>query len=135
MSSRRGGVGSRSKARPSFRPRRPWVRLCRLAIRSAASASMPRMRFVVLLASPAAQQRYWPTRSRRLDGGHDDYDRALDIAIFVNGSPEAAEAYLNWLAVVARDEIDGSWDSVETVAEALIERRTLDAAEIAALLS
>ena len=50
----------------------------------------------------------------------------------VNGSGKAAEAHLNWLAVVARDEVDTSWDLVERVARELFERRTLNAAEIAA---
>ena len=53
----------------------------------------------------------------------------------VNGSGKAAEAHLNWLAVVARDEVDTSWDLVERVARELFERHTLNAAEIAARIS
>ena len=51
-----------------------------------------------------------------------------------NNSGEAANAYLDWLAIVARDEI-AALRQVETFAQALVERRTLTAAEIKALLA
>jgi hypothetical protein len=86
---------------------------------------------VVLLAGPAAQRRHNP-RSWRSCHGASDHERATDLAMRVNGSEEAAEAYLNWLAIVARDEVDTFWDVVERVARELFERRTLSAAEVAA---
>ena len=71
-------------------------------------------------------------RARRSCHGASDDERATDLAMRVNGSEEAAEAYLNWLAIVACDEVDTFWDVVERVARELFERRTLSAAEIAA---
>ena len=50
-------------------------------------------------------------------------------------SGEAAHAYLDWLTVVARDEIAALWPQVEMVAQALVARRTLAAAEVKALLA
>jgi hypothetical protein len=57
---------------------------------------------------------------------------AVELARRLNGSDKAVEAHLNWLAIVARDEVDASWDLVERIARELFERRTLSAAEIAA---
>ena len=53
----------------------------------------------------------------------------------LSSSGEAAHAYLDWLTVVARDEIAALWPHVETVAHALVARRTLSAAEVKALLA
>ena len=39
---------------------------------------------------------------------------------------EAAHAYLDWLAVVTRDEIAALWPHVETVAQALVARTDFD---------
>ena len=50
-------------------------------------------------------------------------------------SGEAAHAYLDWLTVVARDEIAALWPQVEKVAQALVRERTLTAAEVKALLA
>jgi hypothetical protein len=86
---------------------------------------------VVLLAGPVAERRH-DSRLRRSRYGAHDHERAADLAMRVNGSDKAAEAHLNWLAIVARDEIDASWDLVERVARKLFEQRTLSAAEIAA---
>ena len=41
-------------------------------------------------------------------------------------SGEAAHAYLDWLTVVARDEIAALWPQVETVAHALVARTDFD---------
>ena len=49
-------------------------------------------------------------------------------------SNKAVEAYLNWLSIAADDLIEVAWDFVETIAKALIERRTFNGAEITALL-
>ena len=52
-----------------------------------------------------------------------------------NRSDEAVCAYLDWLAIVTRDEITLLWPQVETVAHALVARRILTAAEVEALLA
>jgi hypothetical protein len=45
-----------------------------------------------------------------------------------------ASAYLNWLGIVAADEIDASWPIVERVASARVERGTLFGTELEGLL-
>ena len=89
---------------------------------------------VVYLAGPEAQQRHNP-RSWRAHHGASDFKQAFDLAMGLSTSGEAAHAYLDWLTVVARDEIAALWPHVETVAQALVARRTLAAAEVKALLA
>lgn len=45
-------------------------------------------------------------------------------------SDEAAEAYLNWLAIKAHDLIAVQWALVEIFASALLEHSTLSGAQI-----
>ena len=89
---------------------------------------------VVYLAGPGAQQRHNP-RSWRTHHGDSDFKQAFDTAMGLNTSGEAAHAYLDWLTVVARDEIEALWPQVETVAHALLRERTLTAAEVKDLLA
>jgi hypothetical protein len=85
------------------------------------------------LAGPEAQQLQNP-RSWRAHHGASDFKQAVNLASRFNGSDEAERAYLDWLAIVTRDEITLLWPQVETVANALVARRTLTAAEITTLL-
>jgi hypothetical protein len=89
---------------------------------------------VVSLAGPEAQRRHSP-RSWRSHHGAADFKRAVDLASRFNGSDEAVNAYLDWLAIVTRDEVAVLWPQVETVARALVARRTLTAAEVKSLLA
>lgn len=89
---------------------------------------------VVSLAGPEAQRRYSP-RSWRTYHGAADFKKAVDLAMRFNSSDEAVNAYLAWLAIVTRDEIALLWPQVETVAQALFDRRNLTAAEIKVLLA
>ena len=89
---------------------------------------------VVYLAGPEAQQWHNP-RSWRAHHGASDFKQAFDLAMGLSTSGEAAHAYLDWLTVVARDEIAALWPQVEMVAQALVARRTLAAAEVKALLA
>jgi hypothetical protein len=61
---------------------------------------------VVYLAGPEAQQRHNP-RSWRAHHGAADFKQAVDLASRFNGSDEAVRAYLDWLAIVTRDEHEG----------------------------
>jgi hypothetical protein len=88
---------------------------------------------VVQLAGPEAQRRHSP-RSWRSHHGASDFEDAFDAAMGLSSSSEAAHAYLDWLAIVTRDEITTLWPQVETVAQALVARQTLSAAEIKVLL-
>jgi hypothetical protein len=89
---------------------------------------------VVYLAGPEAQQRHNP-RSWRTHHGASDFRLAFDVAMGLSTSGEAAHAYLDWLTVVARDEIEALWPHVEKVAQALMRERTLAAAGVKALLA
>jgi hypothetical protein len=89
---------------------------------------------VARLAGPEAQQRHSP-RSWRSRHGAADFKRAVDLASRFNSSNEAVNAYLDWLAIVTRDEIAVLWPLVEKVACALVARRTLTAAEVKSLLA
>jgi hypothetical protein len=89
---------------------------------------------IVCLAGPVAQQRYKP-RSWRSYHGQYDHSQAADLALSLNGSDEATNAHLKYLAIVARDMVAALWPLIERVAGALIERRTLTAAEIATVLA
>jgi hypothetical protein len=89
---------------------------------------------VVCLAGPEAQQRHSP-RSWRAHHGASDFKQAFDLAMGLSSSGEAVRAYLDWLAIVTRDEITTLWPQVETVAHALVARRTLTAVEVEALLA
>jgi hypothetical protein len=89
---------------------------------------------VVCLAGPEAQRRHSP-RSWRAHHGDFDFRKAVDLASSFNSSNEAVHAYLDWLAIVTSDEIAARWPQVETIAQALVVRRTLSAVEVEALLA
>ena len=74
-------------------------------------------------------------RSWRTYHGASDFKQAVDLATRFNSSKEAVNAYLDWLAIVTRDEITLLWPHAETVAHALVREQTLTAAEIKALLA
>ena len=61
------------------------------------------------------------------------HERAANTALMLSSSNETASAYLNYLGIVARDELVASWELVEKVAGALVAKHALTAAEIAAL--
>ena len=89
---------------------------------------------VVALAGPEAQRRHSPRSWRTYHGAY-DLKQAVNLATRFNSSDEAVNAYLDWLAIVTRDEIALLWPRVETVAHALVDRRTLTSAEIKVLLA
>jgi hypothetical protein len=67
---------------------------------------------VVCLAGREAQQRHSP-RSWRAHHSASNFKQAVDLASGFNGSDEAVHAYLDWLAIVTRDEIAVLWPHVE----------------------
>ena len=74
-------------------------------------------------------------RSWRDHHGGDDHGRAANLALTVSGSEEAASVLLERITIVARDEIAKSWPLVERLASALVNRRTLSAAEVVAVVA
>jgi hypothetical protein len=90
------------------------IRLSLARVRDRAESAI-----VVYLAGPEAQQRHNP-RSWRTHHGASDFKQAFDLAMGLSTSGEAAHAYLDWLTVVARDEIETLWPQVEKVAHARV---------------
>jgi hypothetical protein len=89
---------------------------------------------LVSLSGPAAQKRFNP-RSLRKWHSQDDYCLATDLALRLNGDGGTATAYLGWLQIVAENMVAANWLQVGTVAQALLERRTLSETEISSLLA
>jgi len=80
---------------------------------------------IVALAGPAAQRRYSP-RSVRSWHASGDYELAGELAMRVNGSAAATNAYLKWLQIRTGDLLAGRWRTVDALARALIEQKTID---------
>lgn len=60
-------------------------------------------------------------------GARGDHETAASFALHICGSPESTNAYLDWLAIRARDmlRLSFNWAAVERVAQALLEQRQL----------
>jgi hypothetical protein len=86
----------------------------------------------VAIAGVEAQQRHGPLPWY---GAGNDWQRAYNLARAVCLSDKEAFAYLKWLEIVAREQIEASWPDVEKVASALCERGTLSEAELVRLSS
>ena len=82
---------------------------------------------LICLAGPAAQ-RHWKPRSWRHYHGAMDYELAGTLRL--QGSGELATAYLRWLDVKARSSIENNWRLVVAFAGRLLERGSIDFAEI-----
>jgi hypothetical protein len=88
---------------------------------------------ILALAGPEAQRRFNP-RSWRAYHGAADHQQAVDIALSLNASEEAAAAHLKWLEVRARDLIVASWDVVEVIAAELLNQGVLSSAHVDAAI-
>jgi hypothetical protein len=100
---------------------------------SAGAHRRAQLAIIVCLSGPEAHRQYNPG-SWRSHHGASDHKLAADLAQAINTSDDAADAYLRWLEIVARDEVAASWPLIERVASALVARDTLTAAEIAEIL-
>lgn len=79
---------------------------------------------IVCLAGPASQRRF-NARSYRKHHSASDFDTAAELALRLNSSAEAANAYLDWLRIRADDLIAGRWKIVTALAGLLLERAEL----------
>jgi hypothetical protein len=90
---------------------------------------------MIALAGPVAQRIYNPRGYRR---GHGRGDQAIaaDLALNMNGSSRATDAYLKWLTIHTRDCLENvsTWPLVEALAAELVRRRTIEGAEVVELL-
>ncbi len=88
----------------------------------------------VALAGAIAQRHHNPHgfRHRHAEA---DYDLATDVLLYIVGSGEEADAYMNLLAIQTRQIVTGPhWNLVEYLAKALLERQRLSRKEIRATI-
>jgi hypothetical protein len=82
---------------------------------------------MICLAGPLAQSKFKPRSVRRYHGTS-DYSLIADVALQLNGSAEAATAFVKWLEVrtttMLRQQV--IWRFVEAVANELIAKRELE---------
>jgi hypothetical protein len=90
-------------------------------------------RIIICLAGPEAQRRHRPC-SWRAWHGRDDHTTAVDLALRMHGCEKAAATHLRRLGQRSRDLVTASWASVEAIAEALLDRGTLNQIAISAIL-
>ena len=91
---------------------------------------------LVNLAGDIAQRRAYPRSVRRWHADRDHHATVDMVSYFITGSEAQADAYLAYLHVVASDflALPHVWRAVETVADALMEARTLRGARLRALV-
>jgi hypothetical protein len=63
-------------------------------------------------------------------GMEGDNKSALDMALHLCGSMKTADAYLNFCCLTSGDLVASHWSEIETVAAALLKRRTLNHEEM-----
>lgn len=80
------------------------------------------------LAGPAAEAIYAGRRNWR--GAAGDLEAMVARAIDYTGSPEEANAFVNWLWIRANNTMKAQWPTVEAVAEALLAKKTLSTREV-----
>jgi hypothetical protein len=88
---------------------------------------------VELYAGVIAEKRY---TGRRYAWRGSEFDRtqASDLVGHIVGSDRQAQKFLEFLWVVAEDDVDLNWPDIERVAQALLVHRTLSGAAIRRLL-
>ena len=83
-----------------------------------------------LLAGMVAQQRFKPSSICGWHGSS-DYHSAVELISYFTGSDRKSEAYLKLLRIRAEQTLTmpGSWECVDALAAALLDRKTLSATE------
>ena len=87
----------------------------------------------VCLAGAIAQRRFNP-HGFRYHHCQSDYDQATDVVLYIVGSNEEANAYMNLLEIQTRQIVAVHWKLVDHLARALLERRRLGRKEIRATI-
>ncbi len=82
----------------------------------------------MLLAGVQAERRFDPEADP--EGGKSDFSKAANLASYVTGSNEQVQAYIDFLTICARDAVEVRWWAVEAIANALLEKTTLQGQEI-----
>ncbi len=90
---------------------------------------------IVCLAGPAAQRRFYPRGSWRVNA-KGDWQQVMDLLSYLVGSEEQLTAYCNLMEIRARDFVRDPewWFLIERVAQRLLDRQTLTGAEVRKLM-
>jgi hypothetical protein len=86
----------------------------------------------IALAGNVAQKLHAP---RSHDGASSDRQTVADAAFMLNGSSEAASAWIKWLEISVTDAIKGRWTIVDTVAREVVKEQELSREQILALFN
>jgi hypothetical protein len=89
---------------------------------------------ITLLAGHEAEQRF--TGRKNSVGAASDHSSVVDF-LFRVYSPKATEAYMTFLEIRTEEELNapGVWKGLQTVAAALLDKKTLTATEIACIFN
>jgi hypothetical protein len=111
-------------------------RLSRTFIEALKSGSLTRdqveKHVLYSLAGPAAETRFTGRDNAR--GAEQDRDTAIDLLMGATGSGEEVSAWFNLMEIRARLTIERSWEQIEAIAAALLERKTMTARAVRAFL-
>ncbi len=86
----------------------------------------------IAIAGNIAQKIHSP---RSGDGASSDRQTVADMAFRLNGSSEAASAWIKWLAIGVTDTLKLRWDFVDAVAHELVRQKELTREQVAALVA
>ena len=88
---------------------------------------------IFCLSGLAAERRFRPRASSQ--GALGDRKHAVDLALLLSGDEvELTNAHIKYLSLRTDKLVADNWPHIEAVAQALLERRTLKVAEIAAIV-
>jgi hypothetical protein len=86
----------------------------------------------IALAGYIAQKIHAPRSS---DGAELDRKTVADIAVRLNGSPKAADAWIEWLKISVKDMLTLRWPFVDAVARELARENVLNGEQIEAIFT
>ncbi len=84
----------------------------------------------IAIAGDIAQKIHAPKSG---DGASSDRQTVADVAFRLNGSSEAASAWITWLKVSVTDTVKNRWAFVDAIAHELVKHKQLTREQIAAL--
>ncbi len=90
-------------------------------------------RGLIALAGEAAQRRFSPRSVRRHHGGS-DREAVRRFALDASGSAKVAQCLVDLWQAQADDLVQTRWAAIQRIAAALLERQTLDGAELRRLV-
>jgi len=90
-------------------------------------------RIIELFAGQIAEAKFRGRKPRW--GLQSDNQQAVDLAMYLCGSQETMQAYLNFCFLASRDLVNGFWSQIQAVAWGLMELWTIDDEEMIEIVS